>query len=216
MSWMHALRERVAGLLMGRTRDRGLEEEIAYHLELETNRQIAAGCDPAVARARALARFGNPRHVTDATRDERGPQLLEGGMQDLQWALRSLRKSPGFTALALVTLVLGIGAATLAFSVLDTVLLRPLAYDNAERLVFIQEKTPKRALRPASYPNFADWRDKTQHVRSSRGGAVPIRHHNVAQRRPRDGSDSHPTHGRFAPILLDAWRAVVGGARIHR
>ena len=160
MSWVHAFRERVTNLLTGSAWDRGLEEEIAHHLELETNRQIAAGCDPAVARARALARFGNRREVTDATRDERGPQLLEGGMQDLQWALRSLRKSPGFTALALFTLVLGIGAATLAFSVLDTVLLRPLAYDHAERLVFIQEKTPKRALRPASYPNFADWRDK--------------------------------------------------------
>jgi len=162
MSWMHALRERVAGLLMGRTRDRGLEEEIAYHLDLETNRQLAAGCDPAVARARALARFGNPLHVTDAARDERGPQLLEGGMQDLQWALRSLRKSPGFTTLALITLGLGIGAATVAFSVLDTVLLRPLAYGNADRLVFMQEKTAKSALRPPSYPNFVDWRDRTR------------------------------------------------------
>ena len=162
MSWMHALRERVTSLVMGRTRDRGLEEEIAYHLELETNRQLAAGCDPAIARARALARFGNPRHVTDATRDERGPQLLEGGMQDLQWALRSLRKSPGFTALALITLGLGIGAATVAFSVLDTVLLRPLAYANADRLVFMQEKTAKQALRPPSYLNFVDWRDRTR------------------------------------------------------
>src|SRR5689334_20529036 len=122
MSWVHALRERATNLLMSQSHGRGLDEEIAYHLELETNRHIAAGCDPAVARARALARFGDPRRVTDATRDERGPQLLEGGMQDLQWALRSLRKNPGFTALALVTLGLGIGAATVAFSVLDTVL----------------------------------------------------------------------------------------------
>jgi putative ABC transport system permease protein len=162
MSWLHAVRERAANLFGGPSRDRGLAEEIAYHLELETQRQIAAGCDPAVARARALARFGNPRHVTDATRDERGVQPLEGGMQDVKWAMRSLRKSPGFTALALVTLVLGIGAATVAFSVLDTVLLRPLAYGNAQRLVFIQEKTAKQALRPPSYPNFSDWRDRAR------------------------------------------------------
>jgi putative ABC transport system permease protein len=152
----------VANLLVGYARERGLEEEIAHHLELETNRQIAAGCDPAIARARALARLGNPRHIADATRDERGPQLLEGGMQDLQWAVRSLKKNPGFTALALITLALGIGAATVAFSVLDTVLLRPLAYGNAERLVFLQEKTAKRALRPPSYPNFVDWRERTR------------------------------------------------------
>ena len=159
MSWLHALRERTVGLFFGHVRDGDLREEIDHHLEMETARQIAAGADVKVARARALARFGNPRTVTDTTRDARGEQLMEGGMQDLQWALRSLRKSPGFTALAVVTLALGVGAATVAFTVLDTVLLRPLPYRDADRLVFLQERTPKLSLRPPSYPNFADWRD---------------------------------------------------------
>lgn len=156
MSWLDALRERARNLFS--STDANLDEEIAYHLELETNRQIANGCDPKVARARAIARFGNPHSVAEQTRDERGTQLVEGGMQDLRWALRSLRKNPGFTALALVTLVLGIGAATVAFTVLDTVLLRPLPYANAERLVYMQEVTAKKSMRPPSYPNFADWR----------------------------------------------------------
>jgi len=160
MSWLDGLRERAKNLAA--PLDADLDEEIAYHLELETKRQIADGCDPKLARARALARFGNPHNVADQTRDERGTHLVEGGMQDLQWALRSLRKNPGFTALALVTLVLGIGAATVAFTVLDTVLLRPLPYADADRLVHMQEVTAKKSMRPPSYPNFVDWRSRSQ------------------------------------------------------
>ena len=174
MSWLHALRERTVGLFFGHVRDRDLREEMEHHLETETARQIAAGADAKVARARALARFGNPRDVTDATRDARGEQLMEGGMQDLQWALRSLRKSPGFTALAVLTLALGIGAATVAFTVLDTVLLKPLAYRDADRLVFLQERTPKLSLRPPSYPNFADWRDRARSFQSVISAMYPF------------------------------------------
>src|SRR5215831_12535596 len=83
-------------------------------------------------------------------------------MQDLSWAVRALRKNPGFTALALLTLVLGIGACTVAFSVFNTVLLRPLPYRDADRLVFIRERTAKGELRPPSFPNFASWREQTR------------------------------------------------------
>ena len=83
-------------------------------------------------------------------------------MHDLHWAARSLRKQPGFTALALITLALGVGATTAAFTVLDTVLLRPLPYEAAGRLVFIRERTADGTLRPPSYPNFVDWRDQAK------------------------------------------------------
>ena len=83
-------------------------------------------------------------------------------MNDLHFASRSLRKQPGFTTLALLTLALGVGATTTAFTVLDTVLLRPLPYEASDRLVFIQERTAEGRLLSPSYPNFADWRDQAR------------------------------------------------------
>jgi len=83
-------------------------------------------------------------------------------MHDLRWAVRSLRKQPGFTALALLTLALGVSATTTAFTVLDTVLLRPLPYEAADRLVLMRERTVEGRLIAPSYPNFADWRDQAK------------------------------------------------------
>jgi putative ABC transport system permease protein len=160
MSWINAAREHIRNLFL--TRDAELDEEIAHHLDVETRRQIRAGVDPRTARRRANERFGNRQRVADATRDARGPRLLEGLGQDVQWATRSLTKNPGFTALALFTLTLGVGATTTAFAVLDTVILRDLPYRNPGRLVFMQELNAKHDTRPASYPNFADWRARTR------------------------------------------------------
>ncbi|HEY4133011.1 MAG TPA: ABC transporter permease [Gemmatimonadaceae bacterium] len=160
MSWLDGLRERVINLFVAR--DHELTEEINYHIELETRRHIDAGVDPRVARARALARFGDRRQITDATRAARGDRLMEGGMQDLKWALRSLRKSPGFTLLALFTLTLGIGATTAAFTVLNTVLLSPMPYPESDRIVVVEELDHNRATKYPSYPNFDDWRTQTR------------------------------------------------------
>jgi predicted permease len=155
MRWL----ERITGLFR-RPLEVDLDEEIAYHLELETRRQIDRGLTPAAARARAVQRFGNPARIADATRDERPPRHLEGGMQDIHYALRSLRKTPGFAGLALFTLALGIGVTTVAYSVLDTVLVRPLPFRQSERLVLIQEMNDKGSTMPPSFPDFVDWRDK--------------------------------------------------------
>ena len=83
-------------------------------------------------------------------------------MNDLRWAARSLRKQPGFTALAVLTLALGVGATTAAFTVLDTVLLRPLPYAEPDRLVLLRERTADGKLIPPSYPNFDDWRSQSK------------------------------------------------------
>ncbi|NOT07485.1 MAG: ABC transporter permease [Gemmatimonadales bacterium] len=162
MAWFHAIRERLGGMFRGGARDRALAEEIRHHLELETARQIERGHPPERARALARARFGNPEWVSEDTRDERGIPLARGIGNDLRWAIRSLRKQPGFTALALFTLALGIGVTTAAFAVLDTVLLRPLPYAESGRLVVIRERAVDRSVMFPSYPNFADWRERTR------------------------------------------------------
>lgn len=175
MSWIDAARERLANLFL--RRDRDLDDEIAYHLELETARQISLGADPRTARARALARFGNPGRIGEATRDARGGDALTGGLQDLRWAGRSLRKSPGFTALALVTLALGIGATTAAFTVLDAVLLRPLPFPRSDRLVVLNEVASDHSRLAPSYPNFDDWRSQAssfESVVSTSGGRMRV------------------------------------------
>lgn len=158
MAWIHGVADWLSALVRHDARDRDLTEEIGFHLDMETARQRARGHDARTARALAIARFGNPTQVGDATRDARGNFVLEGIMHDLHWASRSLRKQPGFTLLALVTLALGVGATTTAFTVLDTVLLRPLPYEGSERLVFMREQTTDGKLLPPSFPNFSDWR----------------------------------------------------------
>src|SRR5690349_4186981 len=91
-----------------------------------------------------------------------GHRFPEGRMHDLRWAVRSVRKQPGFTALAIFTLALGVGATTTAFTVLDTVLLRPLPYEASDRLVLMRERTAEGRLIAPSYPNFSDWRDQAK------------------------------------------------------
>ncbi|MGH7615892.1 MAG: ABC transporter permease, partial [Gemmatimonadaceae bacterium] len=162
MSWLHALRERVTNLAMRPTQDRELQEEIAHHLELEAARHVAAGVDAHTARQRALARFGDPSAIAEATRRERQSDRFDGIGQDVQWALRTLRRNAGFTALTVGTLTLGIGATITAFTVLDTVLLRPLPYRQPDQLVLIREESKDHATMPPSYPNFADWRARAK------------------------------------------------------
>jgi putative ABC transport system permease protein len=162
MSWLHGVGDRLSALFRRRARDRELAEEIRFHLEMETARQRDRGHAPATARAIAEARFGNETHVREATRDARGHLFLDGYVHDLHWASRSLRKQPGFGALAIVTLALGVGATTTAFTVLDTVLLRPLPYESPERLVLMTERTDKGSALPPSYPNFSDWREQAK------------------------------------------------------
>jgi putative ABC transport system permease protein len=158
MSWLDALRHRLGDALRGHARDRELDEEIRYHLELETRRQLSLGYSSVEARRRALERVGAPWSIAEAAREVRGTNLMEAGMQDLAYAARSLRKSRGFTTLAVATLALGIGVTTVAYSVLDTVLVRPLPYRDAGRLVLLQERTSAGKVMPPSFPNFADWR----------------------------------------------------------
>ncbi|MGE5245680.1 MAG: ADOP family duplicated permease [Betaproteobacteria bacterium] len=124
------------------TRDADLDEEIQFHLRASADDRMARGESADEAAVRAHREFGNVTLVKEVTRGMWGWTWLDRLLQDVGYALRLLRRSPGFAAAALVTLALGIGATTAVFSVVYDVLLKPLPYPNAGRLVRVWEEHP--------------------------------------------------------------------------
>lgn len=117
-----------------------LTEEIESHLNMAIADRVARGQSPVDARKAALREFGNVPMIADATRDQWGWLRLELLIRDVRYALRQLRKAPGFTATAVLMLAFGIGATTTIFSIVDGVLLRPLPFPNSDRLVTLGDQ----------------------------------------------------------------------------
>ena len=157
---------RCRALYRKRDLERELDEELQFHLESEMAHHLSSGMSVEEARSAAMKSFGGLEQTKEACRDARRVRFVEELWQDLRYGFRNLRKNPGFGAVVVITLGLGIGANTAIFSVVEALLLRPLPYSEPERLVMLSEKSREGARLTAAYPNFADWRARAQSFES--------------------------------------------------
>jgi predicted permease len=151
------LRMQVRSLARRRRVEEDLDKELRFHLERQLEENLTAGMLPAEARRAALRKLGGVTQIQEECRDMRRTDYIETFWRDLRYALRSLGKSPGFTVVVVLTLALAIGANSAIFSVIDGVVLRPLPYPDANRIVrvfFHSASYPKFPLNPFDFRDF--------------------------------------------------------------
>jgi predicted permease len=154
-------------LWQGKKMEEQLEKELRFHLDQHVNELIARGDAPDLAQRNARLALGGPEQVKEKCRDARGTRWLEDLFQDFRYALRTLRQRPGFAAVAILTLALGSGATTIMFTVINGVLLKPLAYPEADQLVTLHGRTEKYGEQWGfSYPEFHDYQSTSRTLRS--------------------------------------------------
>ncbi|HXZ10822.1 MAG TPA: ABC transporter permease [Candidatus Sulfotelmatobacter sp.] len=151
--------------------EQAASEELRFHIEQQTAANIAAGMTPEDARRQAVLQLGAVEGVKEAIREQRRGFWLETLAADMRYALRMLRKNPGFTCVVVLTLAFGIGANTAIFSVLDAVILKPLPYPQADRvaLIWTDLKSAGQTRAPFSAPDMFDIERRSRLIQSVGG-----------------------------------------------
>jgi putative ABC transport system permease protein len=155
---------RLRALFRRKSVEAEMDEELRAHLEQQVEKYVSSGMRREEARRRARLEFGGMNQVKEECRDARGVNFIETTLQDVRYGLRQLRRNPGFTAVAVITLALGIGATTAIFTVFNAVLLRPLPYAHPNELVYVEGKLGAAGdLNPFTYSGeYMAWRDQSR------------------------------------------------------
>lgn len=172
-AWIRVLVSRTRTWFLSRQVDEDFEHEMESHLDMLTHENVRRGMAPEEAKRAARMRLGGVTQLKETNRELRGLPMIETLLQDTRFAFRMLRKNPGFTAVAVLTLALGIGANTAIFSVVYAVLLKPLPYANPDQLFTAFQANKQQGITETgcSYPNFEEWRAQN-HVFSELGGIL--------------------------------------------
>jgi predicted permease len=156
MRWLRALLLRLGASFGVDRREKDLATELENHVQMHIEDNLRAGLHPREARRQALIKLGGVEQVKANYRERQRLPALERLFEDSRFALRLLRKNPGFSAVAVLTLALGMGATTTIFSVVNSVLLRPLPYGNHDRLLRVEEKHPGAPTMAVTFATFLD------------------------------------------------------------
>src|SRR4051794_21808155 len=158
--WIYELPLRLRSLLRRNAVEHELDEELQYHLDKSIEQFMAQGMGPGEARTAALRSMDGLTQRKEECRDMRKLNLLDDTLQDLRYAARVLAKSPGFTAVAVLTLALAMGANSVVFGIMNALLIRPIDVPQAESLYSLQRKADNYGAE--SYPNYLDLRDRNR------------------------------------------------------